>query len=494
MTTPRKAEMTATGFGPFVEASELELPLEPIVVLNGPNGVGKSTFLRLLRRLLGDDKTTPERTRDSAAPGTASLSVGDRRITLTLRQKYSLTGDVDAFPLRLARGEGQLLADLIGPTNDDSSKTAPARAARVRALARLADIAVDRKTLEHLASGLEVDLSGWKDSTDVVAVADELKRRLETVKRKHSEEAATHEGALQVLEHQLSELPPGSNTPPTLTLEQATARVQEAQRLVYEVEASAKARQEQETARAKLQTDLPAPTWDAMHRTVSLLEDELKRTPLEAAWQAIDDVINELRAVMHVTRAQAITYKETARALSAPITGATIEDVQATRETYSLAGQAKAMVQHHASFQRLSVEKEQREQLSDLARERATLYETAAKAVHQRLAEIIREAGLEVLSLSEDGEVVTHSAGAPVPYATRSLGERVFDAVCACAGGLETDDRIAVLTLAPDHWGALDDASRAVLRIELDRFAGRLVVLTEEPDSSIDRIAATSAA
>jgi len=463
------------------------LPEDNVIVLRGRNGAGKSTIQRVMRRLLGDTTTTPEKAR-GVDKATASLTHRGQKISLTFAAKFSPTGKI---PARLAANEGRLLSDLIGPPDDDVSKGSPARKDRVAALAKLAFLTPTPETISSLVGSTPVPAAEWKDPSDFMSVVGELKRRLEAEARKHEADRDRADGQITLLRRASSAIPTEAKQPPPRQAEAVNVALDLARREQYKLEASHKARLEQEQARAKLRADLPAPTWQALLEPLEILRTRLQTdAPIavtDAGWRETGMLTTRLGAAVTATERATAIYRQTQVQLAAPITGATEAEVAASWEAVTkLEAELKTAVDH-ARWLELETEHTIQTTRLETAAAQAGAYRCTATGIAAKIADMIRAANLETLSLDAEGEVVANTGTGWVPFAGLSFGERVYHAISALVSAehlTPEGDETVFLVLSPTFWGALDSTAQGVVRMDLARYNGQVILLTEAPDDS----------
>ena len=454
------------------------IPESPVVVLRGVNGSGKSTLRRVLLRLLGDTSATPELARD-ASRAEARLTHDGHTINLKLASRFSLTGSA---PIRLAAGEGRLLSDLIGPDDDDRSTDAAARKARVDALARLAGLtptdAVLRSLLpENMNKG---ELGMWKTPDDFMGVVAELKRRIEGAARNHKSDYDCLSGQVAQLNRTIANHPTGDASAPIATLQATCAGLE---RAFYQAEAGHKARLEAETQRARLNTSLPAPTFRVCANYANGVAEMAGQPVTKESIARMANIVSNLAAHVQQLPDALKTYDQMLQTLNTPITGPTSDDVAAAADRLSQARVDLERAQGIAARVKLEAELEKVTEQMIAAGEQELAHRQAAQGIAGKLAGLIRAAKLETLSLDENGEVIANTPAGWQPYATLSFGERVYQAITALVGTekLEPGDDLVILSLSPSHWASLDFPARQMIAMDLARFNGRVILLTEEP-------------
>lgn len=463
--------------GPFAKPTHLDIELQPgVVVLGAENGSGKSYVTQVIARALS--KSAPAElspTRGGAAHGTAVLTFGtaaDASITLRVGGAVTIKGNPEALPVRLGLGEGERLADLIGPESSTDSTSATVQKARVKALLAMARIDITPAVLARLSSGVPVNLTGWKSPGDLVAVTDELKRRIEALAREAQLKEAEQRGHTQSLVHQLRPVDGTARSVDFLTPLERDASLHLAR-----TQASAEARQRAEVERENLRAAMPpAPEWKGVAQRVMALDRMITDRPCSSAviGEAIRDA-SAIREQLQTLATQAAAHEAALATLASAPTGATLEDVaeaSAALDRIRLELQLARTLAHNDGIQTQLV---QAEAAMHSAADHALKYRTAAGAIEGIRADLIRESGLAVLSLGPDGNVYDGDA----PFSERSFGQRVRLAIECATGKMDAAGKLIVIPLSPTLWGALSPAAKETVGDVC--YSAGVCLLTEEP-------------
>jgi len=463
--------------GPFATPTHLDIPLEPgVVVLGAENGTGKSYVTQVITRALSKDapaKLTP--TRGGKDHGTAVLTFGasaDASITLRVGGAITVKGSPEALPVRLGLGEGERLADLIGPESSADSISPTVQKTRVKALLAMARIEITSEVLTRLSSGVPVNLTGWKTPGDLVAVTEELKRRIEALAREAQIKEAEHRGHTQSLVHQLRQVNGTARPVDVLTQLERDASLHHAR-----TQTSAEARQKAESERERLKAAMPlAADWSDINNSVFLLCQFFASAPCTSATiaTAIRDV-STIREQLQTLATQAAAHEAALATLASAPTGATPEDVTKASEALDAIRQELQLAQNVAHNERIQTQLVQAEAAMHSAADQALKYRNAASAIEGIRADLIREAGLAVLSLGADGNVYDGDA----PFAERSFGQRVRLAIECATSKVNASGKLIVIPLSPTLWGALSPAAKNTVG-DVCYTAG-VCLITEEP-------------
>lgn len=191
MATADVEQIQITNLGPIRQASIPYLPDGGIVVLRGPQGVGKSITLDALQSAATGKGKAP--LRDKAGKG----EVKAFGVTMKLGARTTRSGEPEVVSI-----EGKLsVADVVDPGIADP---AAADAKRIKALVQLAGGEADSDLFINLFGG-DIDLlsaivrEGADEETDLILMAEKIKRDCEKAARDEEKAADSASGRAAAL-------------------------------------------------------------------------------------------------------------------------------------------------------------------------------------------------------------------------------------------------------------------------------------------------------
>lgn len=191
MATADVEQIQITNLGPIRQASIPYLPDGGIVVLRGPQGVGKSITLDALQSAATGKGKAP--LRDKAGKG----EVKAFGVTMKLGARTTRSGEPEVVSI-----EGKLsVADVVDPGIADP---AAADAKRIKALVQLAGGEADSDLFINLFGG-DIDLlsaivrGGADEETDLILMAEKIKRDCEKAARDEEKAADSASGRAAAL-------------------------------------------------------------------------------------------------------------------------------------------------------------------------------------------------------------------------------------------------------------------------------------------------------
>ena len=279
--------ITVTNVGPITSAELPYLEEGGIVVLRGAQGVGKSTILDALNVAAGNKGSVG--LKDRAASG----SVEAFGVTLKIGRNVRRQGEPEVVSLESRFSVG----DLIDPGIQDP---AAADAKRIKALVQLSGTAADPKLFYPLFKGGLDEFASIVDAsvprmTDLVGMADKIKRDCESAARKCANEAEHAEGRVVAGRQAIEGI--NFDCPSDQEILQATLEdaIRDQSKLYERADASRQAAGRAEEAKIKL-AEAKA------KETITLEVAEKNVAGATADVQAAETAVKELTALLEAAR------------------------------------------------------------------------------------------------------------------------------------------------------------------------------------------------
>lgn len=457
-----------------------------VIVLKGDNGEGKTQTASWVRATLGDPRAMPVR-REGSDTASLELAMGPHRVTLSLAKiRTSPKGDAR---IRLGDKSATILTDLIGPIDPVKSTEGPACTDRLKALTEQLGLKMDPEKLAILSDGLECPVNS--SGLTFPEVVQAIQKSLAGQARVHQSTADGISGQVTRIETELATLPtfPEGFDPSEAgeAREDRNRDIENARRALYEVEASHRARVQQEEARSKLKTDLPMPTAVSLTTGFQSLATTLVNGDIITwditDWQNFTRRIEDMRRHSDALRDAVAVYIQTQAALSTPITGATAEDLANAQALVQAAESSRALAEQY--FRRACLDVDLAP-LKASQKEAIVVAKAYAKAsqkdgIWSRVGTILATAGLKHIELN-DGELFAQVKGQRIRFADASFGERTLIAAQAVAATVlvDMDVQFTLIYLPGMYWDALGDAFRGEVDAALAECHGFVKILTEE--------------
>lgn len=461
-----------------------------VTVLVAPNGSGKSILLDAMSKLARGNGKAP--LRDGAKRGSvegfgARLSIGATSRHTGEFQVTSLEGRFD-------------LAELVDPGLIDP---VAADRKRIRALVSLSGAKPDAGLFaKHPAFGgtetmLRVVGQSSLDKTDLVEMAESIKRDYEQAARKHEDEAQRETGEAKGIESSLGEIDPAAETDQAKlraaydaardTHKELTVRRQQA---IEAQDAQHNAQEKLQTAQGCYQGPTVADAEIALQQSVANVKAhkakvEEARKDLAEAEQGLKDA--HAQADHQTDLLHAAAQHEQFVHHCQQILGTAVAFPPS--EAITAAEQAVTKTQSAMEYGVLAANWRSKRIMADKHRERASAAEAkaeqlraAAQSIDEVLSGAIKSAALRVESV--DGRarlVVDHAARGVTPYHELSDGERWRVAIDLAADKVGEDGLIVIPQAA---FEGLDHANR--LAIHQHAIERKVFILTAEATHSPD--------
>lgn len=475
-----------TNLGPVVHLA-FETP-DPggLVVLEGGQGVGKSTVLRGVSRLLGGK--TPDLAAFDGAPR-GELAIDDAVLRVT-RSQHRATGELEVVGI-----EGRLdVASLVDPGILDETK---ADSARLKALVSLAGVVAKPEMFHEICGGPEEyeSLAIDDETDDIILLHTRVKRGLEAKARAEESLAEKTRAEYQATRATFEDLDlEAPHDAKALGEAQDNAVTNLATMLTHNTNAEAVAKAVERSTR-KLE-ELAEQSDDPLE--LRNLRDEC----LEAATRQDENIarhveqirelekrISQATACAAALRSDAGAYHQRAQsaeqqaAMRATLAQDAARSVPAVYTEEQLQAAEEAVAAARAAVEQGAVIRRAREQEA-----KAAVLHDQAKA-HAKRGQLFRDraGSLDAVISSvlpqgcplryENGRLVLATDRGPrEPYSDLSHGERWKVAIDFVAPIINQDGRKGLLPLPQEAYEALDDDNKALLaKLARDN---RLIILT----------------
>ena len=475
MKTTQITDITLTDVGP-IEQLVIPVPKDGgIVVLRGPNGVGKTLALNAVQSLLEGSKRGVSSRDDT--PGATVEGLGAR---LTVGRRASRSGEVEVAHL-----DGEDPSLLVDPGLKDPGA---ADGARIAALCRLAHVEPTPEMFAPLLHGEDLRQLVRPDSLtrpSLPEMASAIKRDFEAHARAAESAAENAEGRAQGLLESIKGTDTSSPHDEAILAhdyETAAARAAELEGQAKHAMRIFTAAEEARATLVKAEADYAGPS--------SEVAEQALRDTLEYV-RGIERAFAEANSKVTLRQREVVLAKEHDRQVQAAHEAlAQVEAVQApTAEDLRLAAHLVVMARHVQETGVLVRRALEQQEMARAAkaeakahRQRAEILRGAARGTEQVISAAIQRVAPRGLYVHEGRLVVDHLRG-QIPFAELSHGERwrlaldvAIDAVGE--GGL--------LVVRQEAWEGLDDENRQAVAAHARR--RRSVILTAE--ASMDDLGA----
>lgn len=446
-------------------------------ILQGKNGVGKSTAIEAATAALSTGKEGGATVRDGHLKGTVAI---DGVVVVMVGKKLTKQGQPS-----IELGGFSPIGDLIDPGLKDQLK---ADAVRVKAVLAMAPIEVSDSVVDALAQGDEEIRKIRRPEgaeQNVLAVADHLRREAH---RLALEAEKTEAVSRSVADAKSAELAGATGAGPAPTLEEAEKLAQAALESLTRTRLLASNRIEAEERNARIAATLgerPSVAEQEQElvvrgQQVKAAEEEVQR--LETLLKEAKDFLSGRRTEKTVAErmlagAQHQQGKWDAQKaeIDKPLTGPTVQDVNAADETLKTAQDNLRRAQANARVKALQDEVGASLALGEVSRTRAARLRELATGVSAALGEVLGHHGISGLDV-EEGRLFAVVDGKRQLFGERlSFGQKVRIALDIALKAYKG----RWIPLAPQFWSALQPKSQAELAaIALER---EVALVTEMP-------------
>lgn len=456
-----------------------------VVVLRGPNGIGKTTALDGVSALVNGGK--PPGLRDGAKRGVIE-GLG-AKITVGLSSRRS--GEIEVRSL-----EGRLdVSDIVDP-GIASVEAADAR--RIRALVAVSGVSASSETFADLVPGgadeIEANITEKVlGSGDVLEIAGAVKRLLESRARQIETQCENAEGKAKTLAAQAGEVDADQVIDPA----RLQSDFEDAVRRQQEIEAASTAWAKAQATVAECEAGLSAGTdavdIDVLRARSKVLANEFDERQkmlvdleqqVEAARADLQQTRNDIRLVDE-QMAAAKRDRERVAALrkmldeAKAVPAVEANQIEAARLCVDMAREAI----EKGALLRAAVEKKQQataafSEVSALRRQAEKLRASAA-GTDGILSDLVAKLGVPLSVKVVDGRtrLVTETDRGLIPFADLSAGERWRVALDIA---IEAVGVRGLLVIRQEAWEGLDPANRAEIAAHCQKRGA--VLLTAEAD------------
>lgn len=468
----KPVEISVKNLGPVSELHLVGPSPGGLIVLEGGQGVGKSTILRGVSRLLGG-KTPDLSAFDGAPRGELAIDEAILRVT---RSQHRPTGELEVVGI-----EGRLnISELVDPGIIDEAK---ADSARLKALVSLAGVVAKPEMFHDVAGGAEeFDALAIDFSDDIILTHARVKRAFEgkaraeegleeSTRAKYQATRATFEDLDLDAPCDAKELAAAQDQA-VANLATMKAHSEGAGVIARAVETSTRkleilAQESEDPEELRKQRDETHLAADAANQDALLLQDEVRKLIAQADALAVKAYDLKEKAAQLELRARKAELQAATRATLAEDAARSIPAVYTDEQ---LAAAEAAVAEARAASERGAVIRRAREQEAA-----ATILHDQSKA-HAKRGQLFRDraASLDAVISSvlpegcplryENGRLVLGTDRGPrEPYADLSHGERWKVAIDFVAPIIKRDGRRGLLTLPQEAYESLDDDNKARL-------------------------------